>query len=320
MNPMALWCISPSSAELRAGELGHGVLVETLFSGISRGTERLVFEGRVPESETTSMRAPSQEGDFPFPVKFGYCAVGRVMEGELAGKEVFALHPHQTQFRLPEQLLHPLPKNLPAETAILAANMETALNIVWDSGVSAGDRVAVIGAGVVGSLVGYLVKQIPGTEVTLVDINPERERVAIKFGCSFAEPAKAPLGCDVVIHTSATEEGIALAIESAAQEARVVEASWYGDKAIQMSLGGKFHSKRLRLISSQVGNLPPDRANRWSHQRRIRKALELLENPVVDVLISGETDFSDIANSYESVLNDNNTLCHRIRYQDLGEA
>ena len=300
--------------------MGDGVLVETLFSGISRGTELLVFEGRVPESEATRMRSPNQEGEFSFPVKFGYCAVGRVMEGDRAGQEVFALHPHQSMFRLPTELLNPIPANVPAERAVLAANMETALNIVWDSAVSAGDRVLVIGAGVVGSLAGYLINQMPGTEVTLVDINPEREHVAVELGCAFAEPANAPINCDVVIHTSATEEGASLAIESAGQEAKLVEASWYGDKSIQVSLGGQFHSKRLSLISSQVGNLPPDRASRWSHQRRIQKALELLENPAVDVLISGETDFLDIANHYASVLTDKNTLCHRVRYQNLGET
>ena len=320
MNPMALWCTSAHSAELRQGSMGEGVLVKTLFSGISRGTERLVFEGRVPKSEASSMRAPSQEGEFSFPVKFGYSAVGRVLEGELAGKNVFALHPHQTQFRLPAELLNPIPENVPAERAVLAANMETALNIVWDSGVSAGDRVSVIGAGVVGSLVGYLTAQMPGTEVTLVDINPERERVAAELGCLFAEPANTPNNCDVVIHTSASEAGVSLAIESAAQEARLVEASWYGDKPIQISLGGQFHSKRLKLISSQVGNIPSERVARWSNERRIRKALELLENPVVDVLISGETDFLDIASNYGSVLTYKNTLCHRIRYQGLGDS
>ena len=315
MTARALWCTGSESSELRPTELGQGVLVQTLFSGISRGTERLVFEGRVPQSEWVRMRAPNQEGDFSFPVKFGYCAVGRISEGLLAGQEVFALYPHQDSFRVAENMLYPLPKDLPADRAVLAANMETALNVLWDSGASAGDRIAVIGAGVLGSLIGYLAAKLPGAEVTLIDLNPAREELASKLGCSFALPDDAPADCDVVIHTSASERGLSLALEIAGQEATVLEASWFGSDTVNLSLGAAFHSKRLRIISSQVGSVPADRAPRWSHKRRMLKALELLCDPVLDVLISGESDFSELPEQYGRVLSDPETLCHRIRYE-----
>jgi threonine dehydrogenase-like Zn-dependent dehydrogenase len=315
MSPKALWCTGSKSSEVRPAEIGKGVLVQTLFSGISRGTERLVFEGRVPESEWLRMRAPNQEGEFSFPVKFGYCAVGRVSEGVLVGKEVFALYPHQDSFRLSENMLYPLPKNLPAERAVLAANMETALNVLWDSGASAGDRIAVIGAGVLGSLVGYLAAKLPGAEVTLIDLNPAREKLATKLACSFALPDDAPADCDVVIHTSASGRGLSLALEIAGQEATVLEASWFGSDTVNLSLGAAFHSKRLRIISSQVGSVPAARTPRWTHQRRILKALDLLCDPVLDVLISGESNFSDLPEQYGRVLSDPETLCHRIRYE-----
>lgn len=315
MNPLALWCTGSNSAELRSAELGEGVLVETLFSGISRGTERLVFEGRVPETQWSRMRSPQQEGKFSFPVKFGYCTVGTVLEGELAGRQVFALYPHQDRFRLSPEMLYPLPDNLPAERAVLAANMETALNVLWDSAASAGDRIAVIGSGVLGALIGYLAAQLPGAEVTLIDLNPARADLAAKLGCKFALPKDAPTECDVVIHTSASESGLNLALEISGQEATVLEASWFGSDSVSLSLGANFHSRRLRIVGSQVGSVPSGRAPRWSHQRRMLKALELLCDPALDALISGESSFTDLPSEYAGVLANPETLCHRIRYE-----
>lgn len=315
MTAEALWCTGPNEAALQPAALGDGVLVNTLYTGISRGTERLVFEGRVPESEFQRMRGPAQEGVFPFPVKYGYCAVGRVAEGAMVGMPVFALHPHQTRFRLPQSVLSPLPDGVPPERAILAANMETALNLVWDSGASAGDRIAVIGAGVVGALTGYLLAQMPGADVTLVDPNPARRGLAQLLGCAYASPATAPRDCDLVIHLSATADGLAQALDIAGQEATVLEGSWHGAGEIPVPLGGAFHSRRLRLVSSQVGHLPVARLPRWSYARRMAKALALLADPVLDALISGETVFADLPARYGAILSDPETLCHRIRYE-----
>jgi threonine dehydrogenase-like Zn-dependent dehydrogenase len=312
----ALWCVGPQQAELREGALGEGVLVETLHSGISRGTERLVFRGQVPDSEGDRMRSPAQEGAFSFPVKYGYCAVGRACEGALAGRPVFALHPHQARFRLPEASLTPLPDALPPERAVLAANMETALNLLWDSGAGAGDRIAVIGAGVVGALVGYLAARLPGAEVTLVDTLADRAALADRLGCRFASAEAPPRECDVVLHLSATASGLASAIDCAGLEATVVEGSWYGSGSTPVPLGGSFHSRRLRLISSQVGRLPADRVPRWNHARRIALALDLLCDPVLDALISGATAFADLPAAYGAILGDPKTLCHRIYYDN----
>ncbi|WP_043770572.1 zinc-dependent alcohol dehydrogenase [Roseivivax isoporae] len=314
MTTDALWCIGPRTVELRPGAEGDGVALDTLFSGISRGTERLVFEGRVPESDAARMRAPFQEGDFPFPVKYGYAAVARATEGAHAGRNVFALAPHQAHMRLPEDALIPLPEDVPPERAVLAANMETALNVLWDSGAGAGDRVAIVGAGTVGALVGYLAARLPGAEVTLVDTLPERGSLAAALGCGFAGPGDAPGDCDVVIHASASARGLASALAAAGPQATVVEASWHGAGTTEVPLGGAFHSLRLRLVSSQVGALPPLRAPRWTYRRRLTKALELLADPALDVLISGETGFADLPGRYAAILDDPQTLCHRIRY------
>lgn len=315
MTAEALWCTAPGMVELRAGAVGDGVLVKTLFSGISRGTERLVIEGKVPGSEYDRMRAPRQEGAFPFPVKYGYCAVGQIAEGTHEGQVVFALHPHQTQFRLGAENLTPLPPALPPERAVLSANMETALNVLWDSGAGAGDEIVIVGAGVVGALTGYLAAKLPGTEVTLVDINPDRAPLADALGCAFAVPDTCPRDADVVVHVSASASGLATAIEAAGDESTVVEASWYGETPTPAPLGGAFHSRRLKLVSSQVGNLPAAQRPRWSYARRMGKALELLCDPALDALISGETAFSDLPAHYAGILRDPATLCHRVRYQ-----
>ena len=174
------------------------VRVKTIYSAISRGTQSLVFGGRVPVSEFERMRVLFMAGDFSFPVKYGYAAVGRVESGggALQGKNVFALFPHQTAFNIPASAAVALPEDVPPRRAVLAANMETALNGVWDAAPGPADRIAVIGAGVVGSLVAYLCGRIPGTDVTLVDINSSRAELAGKLGVSFAEPGNEKADCD----------------------------------------------------------------------------------------------------------------------------
>jgi threonine dehydrogenase-like Zn-dependent dehydrogenase len=260
------------------------------------------------------MRAPLMQGAFPFPVAYGYCAVGRIAGGPRDGEAVFALAPHTTRFACPDTMAVPLPDGVPADLAILAANMETALTVLWDSGAGPGDRIAVVGAGVVGALSGYLAARLPGAEVTLVDVNPGRATLAGALGCDFARPDHAPRGQDVVIHASARAEGLATALDLAGPGATVVEASWYGSDPVAVPLGAAFHSQRLRIVGSQVGQIPPTRSPRWTHRRRIETALRLLADPVLDTLVSGETAFAALPRVYPAILADPGTLMHRVRY------
>lgn len=318
----ALWIEAAGRAVLRPQRVTPGpgdLVVRALFSGISRGTERLVFEGRVPASEHGRMRAPLQEGDFPFPVKYGYAAVGEVIAGpkERIGQIVFALHPHQSVFACPEAMAQPVPHAVPPGRAILAANMETALNIVWDAGIGPGDRVAVVGAGVVGLLAGWVAARVAGTEVTLIDRLERRASLARLLGCRFATPdgaLDAASGCDAVIHTSASAAGLATALSLAGPEAVVAEASWFGTGETPVPLGGAFHSQRLRLVSSQVGRIPASRVPRWSFARRMGVALGFLSDPVLDALIDGETPLADLPYRYGDIVSGIGTLCHRIRF------
>ncbi|MBE0529917.1 MAG: dehydrogenase [Rhodospirillales bacterium] len=271
------------------------LLIRALFSGVSRGTERLVMNGLVPPSEHARMRCPHQAGDFPFPVQYGYALVGLVEEGpaDRMGQAVFVLHPHQDRICVSPSEARPLPAGLPPRRAVLAANMETALNVVWDAGIAPGDNVLVVGGGVVGLLVAGVAARIPGTRVTVADVDPSRSAIAAHLGATFVLPDQAPGEQDVVIHASASEDGLRLALACAGAEATVVEASWFGSATVGLPLGEAFHSRRLRLISSQVGAVPADRRVRWTNARRLDTALALLGDAAFDELITGEIAFAD---------------------------
>jgi threonine dehydrogenase-like Zn-dependent dehydrogenase len=295
----SLWYARKGVAELRTSPLtppARGeACVRTHFSGISRGTERLVFEGSIGQSEWERMRAPQQEGAFPFPVKYGYCATGVVEDGpsDLVGRQVFCLHPHQDFFNVPIAALAPIPVDVPIRRATLAANMETGLNAVWDSGAGPGDRIVVVGAGVVGLLVASLAARLPGAVVTAVDMDESRRPVVEALGAGFARPEHAPADADVVFHASASSAGLNTAIACAGLEATIVEMSWYGSKPVQAELGGAFHSRRLKLVSSQVSLVSPGRRARWDYRRRLEAALRLLAEPALDALVEEEIDFDD---------------------------
>ncbi len=304
----ALWYAGQDRVELRTEQAcapGAGdVCVAARFSGISRGTERLIFSGRVPASEYQRMRCPHQAGDFPFPVKYGYALVGEVEQGpaSLMGKSVFLLHPHQRKMCVPAGNVHVIPEGVPLKRAALAANIETALNVTWDSGAAPGDKVLVVGGGVLGLLTAAIIAGIPGTTVTVADVDPTRAPIAAKLGAAFTLPDAAPRDQDIVIHTSSTAAGLQVALASAGTEARVVEASWYGDKDVAVPLGEAFHARRLQLISSQVGAVPPARRARWTTARRMASALSLLRDSRFDALITGEIAFDDAVTEVPKVL------------------
>jgi NADPH:quinone reductase-like Zn-dependent oxidoreductase len=322
LQSRAFWVVSPGRGELRSETLPAAtpgeVRIRALYSGVSRGTESLVFGGHVPPGEYERMRAPFQDGQFPAPVKYGYASVGRVEEGppEQVGRIVFCLYPHQERYVLPAAGAHPVPPDVPAGRAILAANLETALNGVWDSGVGPGDRVSVIGAGSVGCLAAWLIGHIPGCEVELVDLNPRRREVAARLGVRFAHPDSVRDGADVVLHASGSSEGLALAMRVAGFEATVVELSWYGDRAVTVPLGQSFHSQRLTLKSSQVGTVAESRRARWNHARRLQLALSLLAAPELDVLINSESRFEDLPRVMDELSRSaGDVIMHRVNYE-----
>jgi NADPH:quinone reductase-like Zn-dependent oxidoreductase len=317
----ALWYVAPGRAEIREERLaapGPGeVRVRALFGALSRGTEALVLAGRVPESEFERMRAPFMGGHFPFPIKYGYATVGRIENGpqEQLGRIVFALHPHQHLFNIPESAIVALPETVLPQRAVLAANMETALNAVWDSAAGPADRIAIVGAGTVGALVGFLCGGLAGAEVMLVDINERRAELAQKLGVRFAKPETAKGDCDLVVHASGTAAGLRTALALAGEEATVLELSWYGDTPVAAPLGGAFHSRRLRLISSQVGQVASSHRPRWTHNRRLAAAIDLLADSRLDALLAPMVSFYDLPRRLPDILDARNgVVCQLISY------
>jgi NADPH:quinone reductase-like Zn-dependent oxidoreductase len=315
--------VAVGHAEIRrasAPAAGPGELrLSALVSGISRGTESLVFAGQIPESEWQRMRCPFQEGDFPFPVKYGYAMVARVEDGpaDLEGERVFCLHPHQTRMTLPVAAVLPVPAEVPTPRAALAAQMETALNALWDAGAGIGDHIAVVGAGSIGCLTAFLAAGIPETSVTLIDVDESRAAVAAALGVGFA-PAGGdpPRECDLVFHASGESAGLDLALSLAGFEARVIELSWYGKRRVEIGLGGAFHSRRLSLRASQVGAVSPQRRARWDNHRRLALALALCADQRLDVLLQEETPFAALPEALPEILGRPGALFHLIRYHN----
>src|SRR5262245_21760508 len=327
MQGKALWYVGPGRAELReepiAAPKAGEVQVRSLFGAISRGTERLVHAGRVPASEYERMRAPLMGGSFPFPVKYGYATVGTVDAGpaELRSRIVFSLHPHQSLFTLSAEAVLPVPEHVSPRRAVLAANMETALNAVWDGAPALSDRIAVVGGGLVGLLVAYLCSRLPAAEVTVVDIASARAEPACAIGARFARPDAAPTDCDLVFHASGTAAGLATALRLAGEESPIVELSWYGSGDVAVPLGEAFHSRRLRLVSSQVGSVAPSHRPRWTRRRRLMAALALLDQPALDVLLAPAIAFEELPGKLPSIFSfDSDGVCPLIRYPAADET
>ncbi|MFI2710932.1 zinc-binding alcohol dehydrogenase [Micromonospora sp. NPDC018662] len=316
----AFWLRAPGQGEIRPVRLdppGAGeVLVRTRFTGVSRGTETLVFTGRVPTDQHAAMRAPFQDGDFPAPVKYGYLNVGTVEAGpaELRGRTVFCLYPHQTAYVVPAGSVVVVPDGVPAARAVLAGTVETAVNALWDAAPLVGDRVTVIGGGMVGCSVTALLARFPGVRVELVDADPGKAAVAEALGVDFASPADAAGERDLVVHASASADGLQRGLELLRPEGTVLELSWYGDRPVTLALGGVFHSRRLGIRSSQVGTVSPRRADR-SYADRLAVALDLLADPAFDALLTGRSRFTDLPDVLDRLASGElPALCHLITY------
>jgi threonine dehydrogenase-like Zn-dependent dehydrogenase len=317
----AFWLREPGAGEIRTVPLpeprANDVVVRTVRSAISRGTEMLVFRGGVPKSQHAVMRAPFQDGDFPGPVKYGYLNVGVVERGpaDLLGRTVFCLYPHQTRYVVPSAAVVVVPDDVPASRAVLAGTVETAVNALWDAAPLVGDRIAVVGAGMVGCSVARLLRGFPGVAVTLVDVDPGRAVVAAALGVDFALPANAPDGRDLVVHTSATSSGLQLSLDLLSAEGSVIELSWYGDTEVTLALGGAFHSGRLGIRASQVGAVAAARRGRRSHRERMALALDLLRDNAFDALITASSPFDELPEVMERLADGRLTaLCHTITY------
>lgn len=317
----AYWTVGPCEGELRSEALHEPTagqaLVRALYSGISKGTELVIHEAHVPKRVARSMRAPNQEGDFPGPVKFGYLSVGIVEEGpgEWLGKTVFCLHPHQDRYVVPVEALTLVPEDVPPRRAVLTGTVETAINGLWEGGPCIGDRIAVVGSGLVGGMVAALLRSFPLSRLQMVDADPRRRTLAVALGVDFAQPDDALADCDLVFHCSASEEGLSRSLQLAGDDGQIIEMSWYADHSIKLPLGEDFHARRLSIRSSQVGAVALSRRHRRTTKDRLELAVSLLRDPVFDAFLTGESRFEELPDVVKGLSEHRlDDLCHLISY------
>lgn len=321
LQATAYWTLGPGQGALRDEPLrepGPGeALVRARHSGISRGTEMLVHTGAVPAEIADLMRAPFQQGEMPGPVKFGYLSVGVVERGpdDLLHRDVFCLFPHQNRYVVPVDALTPLPSGVPPRRATLAGAVETAVNALWDAAPRLGDRVAVVGAGMVGCAAAALLRTFPLKRLQLVDVDPSRGSVASALGVELVDPAAAADGCDVVVHASATSAGLQRSLELLGDEGEVVELSWYGTHQVSVPLGSVFHPRRLTVRASQVGEVAAARRARRTRADRLSLALELLRDDAFDALVTGSSPFAELPDTMRRLASGElPALCHVVDY------
>lgn len=321
IDATAYWTTAKEQGELRSEQVqapGQGeALVRALYSGISKGTEIVVHNGAVPPRVANEMRAPHQEGDFPGPVKFGYLSVGVVEEGpeEWKGQRVFCLNPHQDRYVVPVESLTRIPDNVPSRRAVLTGTVETAVNALWEAGPRLGDRVAVVGAGLVGGMVATLLRSFPLERLQLVDLDPSKEELANALGVEFVHPDEAATDCDIVFHCSASQQGLERSLQLAGDEGDVIEMSWYANREVTVPLGEDFHARRLSIRASQVGVVARARRHRRTNADRLNLAVSLLADPVYDAFLTGSSPFAELpAVVKELACGSRDALCHVIEY------
>ncbi len=320
---VSIWFTSTRTVELRASSApapGRGeVRIEALFSGISHGSEMMVYRGEVPAGLAADSTLPTLQGSFSFPVKYGYASVGRVVDAgggvnELAeGDLVFAFNPHETCYTVPATVVIRLPQELDPRIGVFAANVETAVNSLLDAAPRLGERVVVIGQGVVGLLITQLARRAGASLVITSDLYEKRRQLSRSAGADLVvDPAAESLaehvsaltggvGADVVIEASGQPSALDDAVAAAAHEGRVVVVSWYGTKRVELALGSGFHRKRLTLKSSQVSNLDPSLTPRWNVLRRRELAVRYLGELCLDDLISHVLPFDRAAEAYRLI-------------------
>ncbi|UXM92400.1 zinc-dependent alcohol dehydrogenase [Paenarthrobacter sp. JL.01a] len=316
----AYWVTKSGDGELRPEAIENPkeeeALVRTLYSGVSRGTERVVHEGRVPERVADLMQAPHQEGEFPGPVKYGYLSVGVVEQGpeEWIGKTIFSLHPHQDFYVVPTSQLTPIPADVPARRAVLTGIVEVAINAIWEAGPRLGDRVAVVGGGLVGGVLATLLRKYPLSRLQLVDADPEKRNLADKLGIEFAEPGNADNDNDIVFHCSASNDGLKLSLQLAGDDSDVIELSWFADKEVTLPLGEDFHARRLNIRSSQVGAVALPRRHRRTNAQRLQEAAAQLKDPLFDTFLTSECQFQSLPSTLVKLFERPGGFCHVVAY------
>lgn len=295
-----LWFTAPFSVEVREVTLpapaADEVVVRTRYSAVSAGTELLLYRGQMPGSMSLDATLSSLQQSSGYPLQYGYACVGEVqqtgrdVDPDWQGRQVFSFQPHASHFLATTDQLIAVPDDLSAQAAVFLPNMETAVNLVQDGQPLIGERVVVLGQGIVGLLLSGLLARFPLADLAAVEGQPDRQDLARTFGvkdvyspdeatravASSSDGYPAMADADLIYEVSGQPEALNLAIALSGFASRIVIGSWYGSKRVPIDLGGKAHRNRLQLITSQVSTLAPGLSGRWDKQRRYHLAWDMI--------------------------------------------
>ena len=319
MRSQTLFFIAPRQIEIRSTNLPElktdEVLVQTVCSAISAGTEMLIYQGRFPRTLETDSVISGLRGGFKYPLAYGYACVGKVVEvgkdvdREWLNRLVFAFQPHTSHFISKTDSLFSVPNSLLPESACFFPNMETAVNLVQDAAPIFGERVLVLGQGIIGLLTASLLREFPLETLVTADPYEMRRKASLNMEVSetldpnsenfqsklnaYAQK-KFDLTLELSGNPSALEDALALTCFSG----RIVIGSWYGEKKVEVDLGGAFHRSRIKLISSQVSTIAPELAARWDKARRFEAAWKALERVQPEKWITHQFPIEQAAEAY----------------------
>ncbi len=290
------------------------VLVATQISAVSSGTEKLVFTGKVPKDMATDASIPAlSKQNFNYPFHYGYSCVGTIIETgrkvdkDLEGKRVFAFHPHASHFLASPAELIFIPESINFDDCVFLASMETAVNLVLDGKPLIGEEVIAIGQGIIGLFVTALLSQFPLKNLTCIDLHTSRLQRSLDWGArSVFLSSEIPenLNADLVFELSGNPDGLQQALNCCGFDSRVIIGSWYGEKQVNMQLGGKFHRDRIRILSSQVSSISSEFTGRWDKPRRLQLALQMIQDLKPSRLISHRFHINSAQQAYEQLVDD----------------
>ena len=319
MKFQSFWLVKKNKPKIISSDIFYkknskSVLVKTLYSGISKGTEKLVANGKVNFTQFDIMRCPLQEGDFDFPIKYGYINIGEIINGPkfLIGKNIFTLSPHQSIFKISLNNINII-KSKNIKKYLLTANMETAVNIFWDSQTKKNNKILIIGLGSVGLLTAFYFKLRGYENLYVTDINTNKRKISNKLNLNFVNFSKVK-NLDCIINTTSSYEILNTCFTKLNLDGKVVEASWYGQGYGKLNLGNDFHSKRLKIISSQVSNIPPHMQKKQTYKSRLKIAIDSLSDDKLMCLINSKSKFENLEKDYISILNNKNIIMHAVKY------
>ena len=317
INTQSFWIKKKNNSYIKDHSINQAgkneLLIQTKYSGISYGTERVVYTGSVPDSQRELMRCPYQEGNFGSDVKYGYMNIGKVIDGPpgFKGKYVYTLFPHQTYYILDKTEVTLIPESIPLKRCLLTANMETAINGMWDTLPSCGDKILVIGSGVVGFLMAYILKSIPGSEILLVDSDSKKNKYSKLFNINFKNKYKA----NIIYECSGNAKILDGLSKHVKDEAIICILSWYGDNISKVKFGEEFLSKRIKIIFSQVSKVSHNRSQYWDNVKRRELAIKMLNDDRLDNLIEKKIiKFSKLPLFFSQMNNKQSFFCKVVDY------